>query len=440
MATSPSLSLPKHYSPDSEFQCLDYFFAIFEDRILAPWGLGPSAPIRKELPRLEASRSSRPHAGRTDMETIGVGGDIASILLILCAYAVFVGIWSSLYLILKQLAPLIHRFNRAKYYPLENEKRRYLRARAKEIALEKAKSSITAYGVSHGQMIRKRRSLNPAPMAEQVEAQWRITRENRSPIEKVRLGAMLAALEGTVDNALLRDDFGNIIGRNPGLRGWLKEHCPHLAPHYKTLMRYKALADKMQEVYGLDDPLPATLLLPEPERNTPKTEEDGDKIWISKYGINSYKYNGIYSIENSGGKFHVGVLEVTEEAARKIQERRKEALEMLAGPCERTMRHLEEALYKALGCVHLKRAPARRSRRKALWYPVKIVTVRMTAEDNRKYSPSYCPPRKPAYRAAYRPFAYRQIRPASSYQMRSSRRFIYTSKCFSCNIVRQSEF
>ena len=354
------------------------------------------------------------------MEAIAVSGDIASILLILCAYAVFVGIWSSLYLILKQLAPLIHRFNRAKYYPLENEKRRYLRARAKEIALEKAKSSLKAYGVSHGQMIRKRRSLNPIPTAEQLEAQWRVTRENRSPIEKVRLGTMLAALEGTVDNTLMRDDFGNIIGRNPGLRGWLKEHCPHLVPHYKTLMRYKALADKMQEVYGMDDPLPATLLLPKPE-------EGKGQVSDSKNYVNSCRYKGIYSIENSGGKFYVGVLEVTEEAAQKIQERRKEALEMLAGPCGGAMQHLEEALYKALGGVHLKRAPARRSRRKAFVYPGKLVTVRMTAEDNRKYSPSYLPPRKPAHRSVYRPYAYRQIRPSSTYRLRSFRHFQTTS-------------
>ena len=350
------------------------------------------------------------------MATIGVGGDIASILLILCAYAVFVGIWSSLYLVLKQLSPLIHRFNRAKYYPLENVKRRYLRARAKEIALEKAKSSITAYGVSHGQMIRKRRSLNPVPTAEQVETQWRVTREIRSPLEKVRLGAMLAALEGTVDNALLRDDFGNIIGRNPGLRGWLKEHCPHLVSHYKTLMRYKALADKMQEVYGVDDPLPATLLLPEPE--------EGEGILSnSENYINSCEYKGIYSIENSGGKFYIWALKMTEEVARKIQERRKEALEMLAGPCGGTMQQLEEALYRALGGVHLKRATARRSKRKAFWYPPKVITVPMTAEDNRKYSPSYCSPRKPAYRSVYRSFSYRQIRPASSYKKRSLRRF-----------------
>ena len=423
MTIPSSQTSPEPTSSDSDFQSLDYFFAIFEDRILAPMGLGPSASIRKELPRLEASRASHPHSGRTDMATIAVGGDIASILLILCAYAVFVGIWSSLYLLLKQLAPLIRRFNRAKYYPLENEKRRYLRARAKEIALEKAKSSIMAYGVSHGQMIRKRRSLNPVPTAEQVETQWRVTRENRFPIEKARLGAMLAALEGTVDNTLLRDDFGNIIGRNPGLRGWLKEHCPHLVPHYKTLMRYKALSDKMQEVYGLYDPLPATLLLPEPEKHEAESGEGAGEILDSKKIINSCEYNGIYSIKNSGGKFYVGVLEITEETARKIQGRRKEALEMLAGPCGVTVQHLEEALYRALGGVHLKRATARRSRRKAFWYPPKVVTIRMTAEDNRKYSPSYCPPRKPAYRSAYRPFSYRQISPASSYKKRSSRRF-----------------
>ena len=427
MTTSPSQTIPDSTPSDPEFQCLDYFFAIFEDRILAPLDLGPSAPIRKELPRLESSCASRPYSGRTDMATIAMGGDIASILLILCAYAVFVGIWGSLYLVLKQLSPLIHRFNRAKYYPLENEKRRYLRARAKEIALEKAKSSLKAYGVSHGQMIRKRRSLNPIPTAEQIEMQWRVTRENRTPIEKARLGAMLAALEGTVDNALLRDDFGNIIGRNPGLRGWLKEHCPHLSPHYKTLMRYKALADKMQEVYGLDDPLPATLLLPRQEVGVSKNGEDVSQISDNMNIVNLCNYKGIYSIENSGGKFYVGVLEVTEEAARKIQERQKEAMDMLAGACGGTMQNLEEALYRALGGVHLKQVAtsrSRHSRRKSFAFPSKVITVRMTAEDNRKYSPSGFPHRKPAYRSAYRPFSYRQQRPSSSYKMRSFRHFI----------------
>lgn len=91
------------------------------------------------------------------------------------------------------------------------------------------------------------------------------------------------------------------------------------------------------------------------------------------------------------------------------------------------MQNLEEALYRALGGVHLKRAAARRSRRKAFWYPVKVVTVRMSAEDNRKYSQFYRPSRKPAYRSVYRPFAYRQIRPASSYKMRSSRRFRFAN-------------
>jgi len=41
-----------------------------------------------------------------------------------------------------------------------------------------------------------------------------------------------------------------IVGRNPGVRGWLAEHCPHIG--YKTAMRYKSLARKaLQSAKGV---------------------------------------------------------------------------------------------------------------------------------------------------------------------------------------------
>ena len=42
-----------------------------------------------------------------------------------------------------------------------------------------------------------------------------------------------------------------MVGRRPGIRGWLRERCPELMPHYKAVMAYKALADKVQMATGL---------------------------------------------------------------------------------------------------------------------------------------------------------------------------------------------
>ena len=178
-----------------------------------------------------------------------------------------------LWVIGKPLNDFIRRCTRSKYYPLENAKRRSLRQQAKR---------LKARGKSHGHHIRVRTTLNRIPTPEEISAQWEKTRNNRAPIEKLRLGAMLADVESCVDNSLRRDAEGNIVGRNPGLRGWIEEKCPSLLPHYKTLMRYKASADKLQECCGATDPLPSLFI-------------------IEKYDTNSENTNRLDAFENSGG-------------------------------------------------------------------------------------------------------------------------------------------
>ena len=98
---------------------------------------------------------------------------------------------------------------------------------------------------------------------------------SRSSLEgKLLLGALLQDLEPAVDNAYIRDADGEIVGRNPGLRGWLRERCPELSRRYKTLMRYKALADKFLRACGLTEPWTAEdLLPPDPATKTsPRTQ------------------------------------------------------------------------------------------------------------------------------------------------------------------------
>ena len=82
----------------------------------------------------------------------------------------------------------------------------------------------------------------------------------------VRLGGMLQDLECFVDNSLRLDGDGNVVGRNGGIRGWLRERLPELLPKYKTLMRYKAMAVRLRQATGTFDPVPTdALLAPPPE-------------------------------------------------------------------------------------------------------------------------------------------------------------------------------
>jgi hypothetical protein len=64
-----------------------------------------------------------------------------------------------------------------------------------------------------------------------------------------------------VDNSLLRDEDGAIVGRRGGVKAWLQENIPALYVRYTTVMRYKAMAKKLRQVVGLADPVPAEAVL-----------------------------------------------------------------------------------------------------------------------------------------------------------------------------------
>ena len=107
--------------------------------------------------------------------------------------------------------------------------------------------------------INRKISVNPPPTPEALEAAWAATRGGRRGdpdilAARLRLGAMLSDLEPSVDQTYIRDEDGTIIGRQPGLRGWVKIYVPELVPHYKTLMAYKALADKLRIAMEISEP------------------------------------------------------------------------------------------------------------------------------------------------------------------------------------------
>ena len=132
------------------------------------------------------------------------------------------------------------RTRRRIYYPAEAVRRRRLAAERRKI--------------------RCRTTINAAPTPEELKEQF--ARVKRNPQEMIRFGSMLEDLEAYVDNSLRRDAAGTIVGRNPGIKGWLAENCVELAAKYSTVMRYKALAKQFRQAVGLHDPYPAAVALP----------------------------------------------------------------------------------------------------------------------------------------------------------------------------------
>ena len=109
-------------------------------------------------------------------------------------------------------------------------------------------------------------SLKEAPTGDEVRDQYEKARGRGRVEEKIRLGSMLLDAEATTDSSLIRDEDGEIVGRNAGLRGWIIDNCPDLLPHYAALTGYRRLAWETREAEDLFDPIPASILLgPEPE-------------------------------------------------------------------------------------------------------------------------------------------------------------------------------
>ena len=107
--------------------------------------------------------------------------------------------------------------------------------------------------------INRKTSVNPPPEAGAMLAAWEAARGSRRGdpnglAARLRLGAMLSDLETAVDQSYIRDEDGTIVGRQPGLKGWIAENCPGLLSHYKSLMAYKALADKLRVALCIEEP------------------------------------------------------------------------------------------------------------------------------------------------------------------------------------------
>ena len=115
----------------------------------------------------------------------------------------------------------------------------------------RSRKQAEAFEETCRQHLRRRRTecVRGEPSPEQLLAAWEESRTSLAG--KLRLGALLSEIEPHVDQSLIRDEEGHIVGRRPGIHGWLRRNCPELVPHYKAIMAYKALADKVQMATGL---------------------------------------------------------------------------------------------------------------------------------------------------------------------------------------------
>ena len=129
---------------------------------------------------------------------------------------------------------------RPRYYAAENERRRALAAERRKI--------------------RARATTNACPTREAILEAWKHRRDSHEAA--IRFGSLLEDLECYLDNSLRRSEDGVIIGRNPGIKGWLCDNLPEIYEKYTTAMRYKAAAKKLKQVVELADPTPADVVLP----------------------------------------------------------------------------------------------------------------------------------------------------------------------------------
>ena len=192
---------------------------------------GPLACLLLGLSRLATARPSYSGACRYGAPT-GYGSDILA-LPPLIALAFLRRALS------RRIAALQNKAARPAHYEVEKARRRAMAEERRRVG--------------------RRATESPCPTKEALLEAWRHVRDSKESL--VRFGSMVQDLECYVDNTLRMDGAGRIVGRNAGIKGWLRENLPELAEHYSSVMRYKAAAKKLRQIVGLADPTPVAAVL-----------------------------------------------------------------------------------------------------------------------------------------------------------------------------------
>ena len=117
--------------------------------------------------------------------------------------------------------------------------------------------------------------LLKCPNPEAVCAQWARMRPGRDPLEALRFGAMLLNVSQYVDCTPIYGRGKHIVARNPGLKGWLREHCREIS--YVTAMSYRKLAQTTCQAIGLPEFLPLEWVMPGTEAEDAARELDPER-------------------------------------------------------------------------------------------------------------------------------------------------------------------
>ena len=166
---------------------------------------------------------------------------------LLLTVAALFGTYTVATLLYRRLSLLVRRLRRPTYYERERERRQKLAIARREV--------------------RRHHTLNPQPTFDAIRAAIRTARS--SPEAAIRLGSLLEDLECFVDNTLIHDAQGQIVGRRGGIKRLLQREAPDLFAKYSTIMRYKAMAKRFRQACGSGEPVPPATLLPAQETAGP---------------------------------------------------------------------------------------------------------------------------------------------------------------------------
>ena len=162
---------------------------------------------------------------------------------LLLGVAALFGAYTVATLLYRRLSLIVKRLRRPTYYERERERRQKFAIARREV--------------------RRHHTLNPQPTFDAIRAALRTA--NSSPESAIRLGSLLEDLECFVDNTLIHDAQGQIVGRRGGIKRLLQREAPDLFAKYSTIMRYKAMAKRFRQACGSGEPVPPATLLPAPE-------------------------------------------------------------------------------------------------------------------------------------------------------------------------------
>ena len=220
--------------------------------------------------------------------------------------------------------------------------------------------------------INRKTSVNLPPPPEMLLEAWKATRGSRRGDPdglkaRLRLGAMLSDLETTVDQSYIREEDGAIVGRNPGLKGWIAANCAELLPHYKSLMAYKALADKLRVALCINEPDTLDGVIEMSDNNIDTSmNKNIEKYWNqSKTSVGAMaeqeeKGSGGVAGKKGGRTPKSLVLKRRFRLfTSKEEDVRKAHREMFGSQCPATMAALEVAVRSRLGLVWMRRGKRR---------------------------------------------------------------------------------